>query len=191
LALGCVILFVQGCSFSSFTAAAEADLPVVVQMVTNITNIVAPGVSAAIQAAGGIALASLQIACGSPAIGATKCDPTSLIGQYQAATDTATKTTILQKIQAALAAANAHITDMLNLAKGLSPTIAAAIVTGLGLALQTVTMLLSLIPVGAMMATARGRNLAKTALKTLPSPKQLKASFNAAIGVQFPNAVVR
>src|SRR5579862_7109014 len=86
-----LVLIVAGCSFSSFVAAAEADLPVVIQMISNITAIAAPGIALPIQAGGSAAIAALQIACGTPAPGATKCDPTSLVGQYQAATDAAVK----------------------------------------------------------------------------------------------------
>jgi hypothetical protein len=185
----CVIL--SGCSFASFAAAVETDLPVVIQMVTNITNIVAPGVSVAIQAAGGLALASLTILCGTPAIGASKCDPTSLVGQYQLATDSGVKTSLLQKIDIALTAVNSQINNMLALAKGLNPAIGAAIVTAVGIALETVTLLLTLIPVSLNPRLGVKLGVLHTSSSLYPQkPGTLKKRFNAAIGTQFPGAVV-
>ena len=178
-----VTLVVGGCSFASFIAAAEADLPVVLQMITNITNIVAPGVSVPIAAAGALALTSLQILCGTPAISATKCDPTSLVGQYQAAPST----TLLQKIQAALLTVNGHINAMLQVANGLPPGVGAAIVVAIGIALSTVTSILSMIPPSANPAAL------KVTLATAHKPAKpaaLKVSFNAAISGQYPAAVV-
>jgi hypothetical protein len=191
VALLVVTIVVGGCSFANFVAAAEADLPVVIQMVSNITSIVAPGVSVAIQAAGGLTLASLQLLCGSPVPGSTKCDATSLVGQYQASPDSATQATLLQKIDAALTTANAHITEMLSLAKGLPQAVGASIVVGIGLALQTVVALISLVPV-AKVAAAGNRKASATLAKAVlpPKPHELKAAFNTAIGQSFPAAMV-
>lgn len=175
-----------GCSFASFVAAAEADLPVVQQIVVNITNVVAPGVSTEIQAAGSLALAALQVVCGTPAIGASKCDPTSLIGQYQASGST--DASLLAKIQAALATVNSHLTDMLALAKNLSSTVAAAIVTAVGLALSTVTSILSLIPASPTPASLKATLAHAT---RPPSARKLKSQYNAAVKGQFPSAVIR
>ena len=122
-----------GCTFASFVAAAEADVPVVIVMIQNITNIVAPGVSPEIAAAGALALSALVILCGNPAIGANTCDPSSLIGQYQASNST--DTTVLAKIQAVLQTINTHITSMLALAKGLPSSVGASIVAAVGVAL--------------------------------------------------------
>lgn len=177
-------LISAGCSFASFTAAVEADLPVVIQMVSNITNIVAPGISGVIVTSGTLALASLKILCGTPAIGASKCDATSLVGQYQVATDPSMKTTLLQKIQAALSAVNSQINNMLSLATNLPPYIGAAIAVALGVALETVTLLISLIP------KLTSKNFSVTRAQYPAHPNSLKKRFNAAIGVQFPSAVV-
>ena len=178
------------CSFASFASAAESDIPVVIQMISNITNIVAPGVSAILATAGATAVATLVVLCGSPAPGATQCDPTSMVGQYQAATGAA-KTTLLQKIQAALTAANNSITAMLNIAKGLPTSVAAAIVTAIGVALQTVTLLISLVPVAVSTSLGAMSSVQRNALKAIPHPKVLKAQFNAAIGSQYPAAVLQ
>jgi hypothetical protein len=187
LVLCAVVTFVSACSFASFTAAAEADVPVVVQMITNITNIIAPGVSPAIAAAGALALAALQVACGNPAPGAAKCDPTSLIGQYQATPSA----TLLQKIDVALQTVNSHITDMLALAKGLSASVQAAIVAALGVALQTVTALIGLIvPVTSLSAAMRSGSQLKKAMKLVHSAKQVKSDWNAAVSAQWPSAVI-
>lgn len=182
-----VVLVMAGCAFASFVAAAEADLPVVIQMISNITTIIAPSIGGALQAGGALALASLQIACGSPAPGATKCDPTSLVGQYQAATDATLKLSIMQKIQAALATANGHIASILQLASGLSPSIGASIVTALGLALSTLTAILSMMPPSASPVALRAT--LKKAVMPLPAAK-LKSAYNLAIGGQYASAVI-
>lgn len=180
-------LVVAGCSFASFVSAAESDLPVVIQMIANITLIVAPGIALPIQTGGALALAALHIACGTPAPGSAKCDATSLVGQYQATTDAQVKASTLQKIQAALSTANGHIASILQLASGLPPNDGAAIVTALGMALATVTSILSMIPANASPA-ALGATLRKA---TMPPPAaKLKLGFNLAIGQQFPAAVI-
>lgn len=183
IALLAVTLTVMGCSFASFISAAEADIPVVVQMITNITNVVAPGVSAPIVAAGTLAIAALQIVCGTPAAGATSCDPASLVGQYQAAPTA----TLLQKIQVTLLTVNGHISSMLQLASGLPPGIGAAIVVAIGLALSTITAVISMIPPSTTPVALK----ATMAKATKPmAAKTLKAQFNAAIAPQFPRAVI-
>lgn len=181
-------LVLAGCTFSSFVAAAEEDIPVVIQMITNITTIIAPGYSAEIQAAGTLALAGLKELCGTPAIGATKCDQTSLIGQYQASAST----TILQKIDAALTAVNTHISSMLALAKGLSSGYGNAIVVAVGIALSTVTALMGMLPAAHLLAAGK-LGESKTAIQVAVKPeraKQLKAQFNLAIIQSFPQAIV-
>lgn len=193
----CLILV--GCTFSSFIAAVQEDLPVVVQMVTNITNVVAPGVSVEIQTVGGLALASLAILCGTPAIGATQCDPTSLVGQYQVATDGPTKTTLLQKIQAALSAVNTQLNKIITLGNGIPTSVGAAIVTAVGVALSTITLLISLIPV-AQASIKNGTSLKVELVKAQASgqvvmypdrAKTLKKQYNAAIAAHWPAAVVQ
>lgn len=193
----CLILV--GCSFASFTAAIQEDLPVVIQMVSNITNIVAPGVSVEIQTFGGLALASLAILCGAPAIGATQCDATSLVGQYQVATDGPTKATLLQKIQAALAAVNNQLNKIITLGNGIPTSVGAAIVTAVGVALSTITLLISLIPVA--QASIRNGTSLKVELNKAQSSGQvvqypehasvLKKKYNAAVAPHWPTAVVR
>ena len=181
----CMAVILSGCSFASFVAAAEADVPVVITMITNITQFVAPIVSPAIGTAGSLTLAALVLLCGNPAPGAATCDPSSLIGQYQASNST--NASILAKIQAALETVNSHINDMLNLAKGLPSNIGAAIVTAVGVALATVTSLMSLVGLKAQLRTAAPT---KSLLKTIPKPAAIKAQFNAAIGGLYPMAMV-
>jgi len=192
-------LTLAGCTFASFIAAVQEDLPVVIQMVSNITNIVAPGVSVEIQTAGGLALASLAILCGAPAIGATQCDATSLVGQYQAATDGPTKTTLLQKIQAALSAVNGQLQKIITLGNGIPTSVGAAIVTAVGVALSTITLLISLVPV-AQASIKNGTSLkveltkAQSAGRVVQYPdraKTLKKNYNAAVVSHWPTAVVR
>lgn len=188
IALLAVSMTLMGCNFASATAAIEADVPVILQMITNITALVAPGVSVGVAMAGGLALASLQVLCGTPKIGATECDPTSLVGQYK----TSPNTTILQKIDAALSTVNVHINAMLAIAKGLPAGIASGIVTAIGIALATVTSLMSLMP--AAVAMARGnQKLGVTLTKKIAmplKPGQLKDAFNTAIQAQYPTAVL-
>lgn len=177
-------LVLAGCTFASFVAAAEADVPVVQQMITNITNIVAPGVSPEIAAAGALALSALALLCGNPVLGATTCDPSSLVGQYQASNST--NTTVLAKIQAVLETVNTHITAMLNLAKGLPASVGASIVAAIGVALTTVTSLMSLVGLKVVAATSTTKQL----LKSVPHPAAIKSQFNAAIGTSYPAAIV-
>ena len=181
-----VCLSLMGCSFASFVAAAEADVPVVQQMITNITNIVAPGVSPDIAAAGALALSALALLCGNPSPGATVCDPSSLVGQYQASNST--DTTILAKIQAVLQTVNTHITAMLNLAKGLPADVGASIVAAIGVALTTVTSLMSLVGLKVAFRTAAPT---KELLKNVPEAKKIKKQFNAAISLKWPQAALR
>jgi len=186
-ALLSICLVVAGCSFASVAAALEEDIPVILQMITNITTIMAPGVSGEVTTAGALAMTALQIICGTPAIGATKCDATSLVGQYQASPST----TILQKIDAALATANSHINAMLAAAKGISSAVGAAIVTAIGLALATVTSLMSLMPAATMALAGNAQATALASKATLPPrAKVLKMTFNAVVSPQFPLAVV-
>lgn len=187
----CVTLTLSGCifgSFANFVSVAEADLPVVVQMISNITTIIAPGVSPAIAAGGALAVSALVLACGNPVKGSAKCDPTSLVGQYQANPSA----TLLGKIQQALSTATSHVTDMLALAKGLPQNVAASIATALSIALATVTSIISLIPVGMKLLANRRATLSaaeKRVLQTIPHPKELRARFDAATN-QWPSAAI-
>lgn len=191
-----VCLILVGCSFASFVSAVQADLPVVLGIITNVTMFIAPGISIPLAAAGALALAALAVACGSPAHGAMKCDSTSLIGQYQSATDPALKTSLLQKVQAALATINMHIGSMLTIAKGLPPAAASAIITAVSLALATVTGILALIPVAAQPASAQKKAArdAQDRLKAqgmeLKDAKTLRRAYNDAVKAQFPAAVL-
>jgi len=186
LAVLILALVLSGCTFASFVAAAEADVPVVQQMITNITNIIAPGISPDIAAAGALALSALVLLCGNPSLTATQCDPTSLVGQYQASNST--DTTILAKIQAVLQTVNTHITAMLNLAKGLSASVGASIVAAIGVALTTVTSLMSLVGLKVALRTAAPT---KDLLKSVPEPGKLKKQFNAVVGSQWPMAKIQ
>jgi hypothetical protein len=185
----CFTIILSGCTFASFVAAAEARLPVVVQMITNITNVVAAPYSPAIQAFGALAIASLQIACGNPAPGARNCDPASLVGQFQAATDPALKTLLLQKIQAALQSVQGHLADILKLAGPAIPQfVQIAITTGIGLAVLTIGSLISLIPPSLTPAAIRATIQQAT---QPPSRRDLIKRFNAAVSGQFPAATIR
>lgn len=185
LFLALLVLPIAGCSFASFVSAAEADIPVVETMIGNVATFVAPGVSPALAVAGTATMAVLVVLCGSPAAGASKCAASSLVGQYQAATGSA-QTTLLEKIQAVLSAANSQVGNMLAIAKGLPASVGASIATALGVALATVTSLLQLVGTGALAnATAAAK------LKNFPHPKDLKRQFNAAIAARYPAAALR
>jgi hypothetical protein len=187
-----VTLILMGCGFASFVAGAEADLPVIVHIVQNITNVIAPGVSSAIQQGGTLALGILAVLCGAPALGAATCDATSLVGQYQVATDAQIKATLLQKIQAGLSTLSDHLSQMLNLANGLPQNIALAISVAVGIALSTVTALISLLPITKLPTLAAQKAAVKKLAKTVPlrNAKQIKSAYNSAIAAQFPGAVL-
>jgi hypothetical protein len=187
-----VTLILLGCGFSSFVAAAEADVPVVVHIVQNITNVIAPAISSAIQTYGNLALGVLMVLCGTPALGAVTCDATSLIGQYQAAIDPLIKTSLLQKIQDGLATLSTHLSAMLNLANGLAQNVALAISTAVGIALATVTALITLLPVTKLPTLAAQKAAVKKLAKTVPlrNAKEIKSDYNSAIAAQFPAAVL-
>ena len=157
-------------------------------MISNITTVIAPGYSADLASAGNLALGVLKELCGTPAIGATKCDPTSAIGQYQVAKTA----TVMQNIDALFSTLNTHITSMLSLAKGLPAGYGNAIVIAVGIALSTVTALMGMLPAAHLVAAGK-LGEAKIAIQIAVKPeraKQLKAQFNLAISQSFPAAVV-
>ncbi|HVI06996.1 MAG TPA: hypothetical protein VND65_01755 [Candidatus Binatia bacterium] len=184
-------LVLIGCNFASFVEAAEKDLPIVLSIVTNITNIMAPGVSPLLQLGGTAALTSLAIVCGTPAPGATQCDATSLVGQYQAATDQATKLSLLQKIQVALTAANSKLSDSLNVLSTVGANVPAnavdAIRVSIALAQTTIAAVISMIPSSAS-PTALKATLQHAAQP--PQPKDLKLKYNNAVRGAFPTAAI-
>lgn len=195
LGLICATLILSGCSFASFIAAAEADLPPAVAAVVALTTIIAPGISPAIQAASALALTTMNLLCGSPAIGASQCDPTSLIGQYQAAascTPTATTPcpstgTLLQKIQVALATVSSHLNDILTAAKVLDPLTRAIISAAVALVIELVNTVASFIPATMSM---RGVAKAQAALSNAMSAKDFRSRWNGIVKVQYPKAVI-
>jgi hypothetical protein len=182
-------LVLVGCNFASFVEAAEKDLPIVVSIVTNITNIMAPGISAAIQIGSTAALASLAIVCGTPAPGATQCDATSLVGQYQTASDQAIKLSLLQKIQVALSAANSKLSDSLQVLTTVGVSVPQnavdAIRVSIALAQTTIAAVISMIPSS---PTALKATLQRSAQP--PQPKDLKLKYNNAIRAAFPTAAI-
>lgn len=176
-----------GCSFSSFIAAAEADLPVVVTMITNITNIIAPAVSAEIVLAGTFAESRMEILCGKPALGAKQCDAVSLVGEYQAAVDSSIKMSILQRIRVAMLAVQGHLSDMLKIGPGVPQGIAAALSSAVGLAILTLTEVISLIPTSGSVANRMGTAMAAQAP---PHPEALRKAYNNAVRAQFAAAQI-
>jgi hypothetical protein len=197
LLISCLIT--SGCGFGSFVAAAEADLPVAIQTVSNILAFVAPGVgSALVTSIGNTVLASLVVLCGHPAPGAP-CDANSLIGEYNATTTPSS--TLLQKIQAALSAVNANLAQMITIANGLTtvPQIVILALTGaVSLVLQVINAILSFLPAVALkfgITFAAGvaiTNPPGTSLTPIHPPS--RASFVKAINAAlhaYPQAMVQ
>jgi hypothetical protein len=190
LLMACLIMSpvtLTGCSFSSFIAAAEADLPVVVTMITNITNIIAPAVSAEIVLAGTFAESGMEVLCGKPPLGSKSCDATSLVGEYQAAADASIKLSILQRIRVVMLAVQGHLSDMLKIGPGVPQGIAAALSSAVGLAVLTLTEVISLIPVSTSITSRMGT---MAAAQKPPSPKALRQAFNNSVRAQFAAAQI-
>jgi hypothetical protein len=191
----CATLVLSGCSFASFIAAAEADLPPAVSAVTSLTNIIAPAIGGAIQASAALALTTMNLLCGSPAAGASKCDPTSLIGQYQAAAScvpTATTPcpstgTLLQKIQVALATVSGHLNDILTAARILNPLTQAIVSAAVALVIELVNTVASFIPV-TMTAKAVAKSAA--AMANAMSAKDFRSRWNSIVSAQYPQAKI-
>lgn len=185
-----VALILSGCTFQGFLVKAEQDLPIVLQIITNITGIVAPGVSVGVAVAGKLAQAGLQVVCGNPAPGATTCDPTSLIGQYSASKSTS----VLGKIEAGFADVQAHLQDMLTAARVLDQAHRDTITGAVTLAETTLLALESLIPTStpATTPTVAARRTARANIKlSVPNPADLRRNYNALVQAQYPSAVAR
>jgi hypothetical protein len=155
----------SGCS-SSWIDTAVKDLPIVLQVVTDVLSIVAvaqghgqisAGEAAAIQAVSAQATADLQLI--QDLVAAYKNSPTA---------------TTLAKIQAAIGDAQTNLQAILTAAHIKDPATAAAITAAVGLAMTTLLAIESLLPT----AQASSSRHARKGAPQLPNPDQLQAQLN-------------
>lgn len=199
-----VALVAAGCTFASFVSQTEKLLPVVVQGVISIGNIIAlatqnPAIAASDKAimttASATVTSTLQELCGQPAAGATTCDTGSLVGQYQGA-PASSKATLLEKIDTAIGIVNQNLTQILNTAHIFDATLASQIAEGVGFALSTILSIQSLWPAPTPTA-AQTRMEARAKLpvglvvpKHPPSRKDFVKHFNKTFA-SFPQYALR
>jgi hypothetical protein len=136
-----VMLTTSGCSFGSFVNIALQDLPVLVQIVTNILSIVAVA-----QGNGGISTSeAAQIKSIATQVKTDLTLVQTLVAQYQAA-DATSKPGIASEIDNALTAVTNNLNAILNAAHISNPTLQATITGAVTLALTTVLAIQSLVP---------------------------------------------
>jgi hypothetical protein len=159
-------LVVSGCNVAQWITVAENDLPVILQIVVSILNIVDVRAVPAAQAAGVQAQTDLALA-------------QQLVVQYKAGD----KGTTLSEVNSALIAVNTDVAAILSAIHINNPAKQAAITAGIGVALSTLLAIESLIPV------ASGAKAASSAVKP-PSARAVKNQFNSVIKLQYPQAVL-
>ena len=178
------------CNVAQWIGRAEQDLPIVLQIITNILAVAAPQFSPTVQATGAASLAGLQLLCGNVTSSAKVCDPNSLIGQYQAATDVSAKTSLLQKIDDALTVVQSHLQEILTAAHVANPAIQAAVTSAVTLALSTLLAIQLLIPVSSTpTATAvhvRGNRVSNVKAGTLNRDDIINQYNQAVSGTPIP-----
>jgi len=188
----CLAFTAASCNVAQWIATAQADLPIVLQIVANILSIISlaqsqqqinPNVAANIQKYGAEAENLLVTLCGKVSVSDTKCAPDSLIGQYQAA-DASAKAALLPKIDAALASIQSHMNAILQIAHVTDQKIQIALTGAVTLVLTTLLAIQSLIPAPAN-ATAARRALTPYP-QWLLSRKDLKKAYNVQVAPQFP-----
>jgi len=160
---GCLTL--QGCS-TSWVDTAVKDLPIVLNIVTDVLSVVSvaqghgsisPGEAAAIQAVAAQATLDLQLI-------------QQLIVSYN---DNPTATT-LEKIQAAITDAQNNLQAILTAAHIKDPGTQATVTAAVGLALTTLLAIESLLPT----QQAASARFARRGAPKLPKPAELKKHFN-------------
>jgi len=165
-------LVVSGCS-TAWIQVAINDAPVVLQIVLSILQIADVAAVPAAQAAGTQAQADLKLL-------------QQFLNDYKAAQAGSTEQNVaLKNIGAALSAAQTDISGILAAVHVKDPNKQAAITAGLGVALSVLVSIESLLPASPAPAAAK----AKTA-SSLPSAKEVRKQFNAAVGGAYPNAKI-
>ena len=183
-------LALTGCPLpKNWLDTAIADLPVVLQIVTSVMGIVAtiqgkdPATDPMIKEVtdiGAQAQKDLQTA-------------QSLINDYKAAKTPDT----LAKIDAALSALQKDLQGILAAFHVKDTATQTAIAAGIGLALTTVQAIYSLLPAvsaapsTAMPTGAEAKPVPKSAPHKPPKPEDLKATYNALVSANFPNARIQ
>jgi hypothetical protein len=175
-------LVVQGCSAQEWITTAESDLPVILQIVTNILNIADVAAIPAAQSAGAQAKTDLALA-------------QQLVTQFKAGDSGTT----ISAVNSALAAVNTDIGSILSAVHITNAAKQAAITAAVGVALSTLLAIESIIPttattnasaVGISIANARADAI-KAHLSKPPSASAVKAKYNSIIKVQYPAAVIK
>ena len=185
------LLVLSGCSMNWLNTAI-GDLPVVIQIVTSTMGIVAtiqgkdPATDPMIKEVtdiGAQAKKDLETA-------------QSLINDYKNASAT-DKPGVLGKIDAALSAVQKDLQAILTAFHVKDTATQTAIAAGIGLALTTVQAIYSLLPATPAAPTttmptgAEAKPVPKTAAHEPPKPKDLKATYNALVSANFPNAKIQ
>lgn len=162
-----------GCS-ATWIQTALNDLPILVQIATSIAGIVSAAqgqgavdqnVAAQIQAISGQVKSDLQLV-------------QNLVTSYQSASTTA-RPGLLSQIDSALGAVQTNLNALLLAFHVSSPSLQAAIVASVGLAITTVLAIQSLVPAPPAANAAR---VARSASPVRPmSASQLRSSFNAIV----------
>lgn len=195
--LGCVFGPAGCAKLVTFIEYAEQDIPIAEGIIQNITTIVAPGVSAELAAAGQITVGVFESICGgatagTPALPNQPCQ-TGVVADYQAqCPPTAIGATpacqsLLDKAKALLTSVNSNIQAMITAAAKIPQTIAADVVTSIGLALSTIVAVSQMIPTT---ATASAVRAAAANANKPPKPGDLKNRYNKTIRNHFPGAVL-
>ena len=166
--LSCCLILV-GCS-TAWIQTAISDIPVIVQVVTSILQLVSaaqghgadPAMIAQVQNIGQQAQSDLQLL-------------NSLVSQYQSASATA-KPGLLNEIDTAITTAQANLTQILVAFHVTDPALQATIAGAVGLALSTLMEIQSLIPPP---PTATAKRLAVSAKAVKPrTAAQIKSEYN-------------
>ena len=162
-----VAMIVSGCS-TSWLNTALADLPIIINIATAILSIADVAAVPQAQAAGAEAQKDLQTL-------------QAAINDYKSAVDAASQASALVKVQAAIAAAQGHLGDILASVHIKDANKQAAIAAGIGVALSVLASVQALLPSNAP-KVSRSVHLA--------GPKEVKRSYNSAIGGAYPSAVL-
>lgn len=186
LALSGAMLTTTACSTTWVTDAEQivaALIPAAGNVIALVGALDGNGVSAAdiqaVTSAGTQAQADLQLI-------------SSLITQYQSATDATTKASLLTKIQAAITATQANLSGILPALHISDPATQAKVSAVIGLILSEVQSLAAVVPLVSAAASLSEKASATKALKVKPplSAAAFTKSFNATISAKTGNVVL-
>ena len=167
-----VALVVSGCS-TAWIQVAINDAPIVLQIVVAILQIADVAAVPAAQSAGAQAQSDLALL-------------QKYLADYKAAQAGSTEqVTALKNIGAALSAAQTDLNGILAAIHVNNPQKQQAISAALGVAIAVLGNIELLLP-----QTPASAQVKAKAAASLPSPKQVKAAYNAVIGVAYPGAKI-